>query len=101
MMPIDFGRAAVGAGKPASAIFKPDRLAADAALRAEQIFDLERNAGAFVARLAAHHRVIAAGEIVGIEHLREGSPAASAARSQPSTSAELALQEISSVSMIQ
>ena len=69
---VDLGGAAVLSGIPASAILKPYGLAADAAERAEEIFDLKRNAGAFVLRLAAHHGVIAAGEIVGVEHLGKG-----------------------------
>src|SRR5690606_12439630 len=72
---VDLGGTSVAAGKPATAILKPYCLPADAALRTKQILDLEGNARPFIARLTAHNCVVAAGEIVGIEHLRKRTPA--------------------------
>ena len=60
----DFRRPAVLSAKPLAAVLKPDGAAAGAAIGAEQIFDLEGNAVALVDGVAAHDRVVAAGEIV-------------------------------------
>ena len=68
----------------------------------EQIFDLEGNAVAFVDADAAHHGVIAAGEIVGIEEVGEGAARCERLRAGTAgRSAALALQKISSDSIIQ
>jgi len=48
-------------------VFEPDTATAGTAFRPELVFDLEGNARAIVRQRIAHHGVVAAGEIVGVE----------------------------------
>ena len=74
------GRPAVGARIPAAGILEPIGGPAVLAVGTEQIFDLVGNAFAFVLVDGAHHRVIARGEIVGIEEIGIGAPCAKPCR---------------------
>jgi len=65
---------AVVARKPAALILQPQAGAAAAASGAEAIFDFKANARAAIRRAAAHHRVVAAGQVVGVEKGGELAP---------------------------
>src|SRR5437868_6302979 len=69
-----FGRTPVRARIPAPGIFEPVGGLAILAAGPEQIFDLIGNAFPLVLVDAAHHRVIARGEIIGIEKGGKGAP---------------------------
>ena len=75
-----FERPAIAAAEPAAMVFEPDAGAAHAALGAELVFDLEGNARSLVADGIAHHRVITAGEVVGIEERGKPPPVGITAR---------------------
>ena len=76
----DFCRPAMLSNKPFAAVFKPDAAAAGSAIGPEQIFDLEGDAVTFIDGMAAHDRVIAAGDIVAIKEIGIGAAGACGVR---------------------
>src|SRR5207237_6375127 len=65
---------AVGIGIPAAAVFYPQRAPPHSSVRPEQAFYLKSNAVSFIATRRVHDRIIAAGEVLGVEMGGKASP---------------------------
>ena len=71
---VDFGGPPIGAAEPAAMILEPDAGAAETAFGPEFVFDLEGHARTVIGQGIAHHRLIAAGEVVGVEEGGKAAP---------------------------